>query len=183
MTFAYEDFYTLITEIEAILNSRPLTPISSDPNDLLVITPGHLLIGDSLTSLPESDYRPIASNRLSTWQHIRKIKQHFWTRWHREYLNELTTRTKWTSGQHPIKEGTLVLIREDDVPPMQWPLGRVIQVHPGSDGVIRAATIKTAKGIFDRSVKRLAPLSYMPDDAEPSTNSPPHQDATSSSTI
>ena len=149
VTFAFEDFYTLVTEIEAILKSQTVTPISSDPNDLLVITPGHLLIGDSLTSLPESDYRTIASNRLSTWQHIRKIKRHFGTRRHREYLNELTTRTKWTSGQHPIKKGTLVRIREDDVPPMQWPHGRVIQVHPGSDGVIRTATIKTAKGTFE----------------------------------
>lgn len=63
------------------------------------------------------------------WQHIQKMKQHFWTRWHREYLNELTTRTKWTSGQHSIKESTLVLIKEDYVPSMQWPFGRIIQVR------------------------------------------------------
>ena len=79
--------FILWSEIEAILNSRPFTPISSDPNDLFVITSGHLLIGNSLTSLPELDFSKITSNRLSTWQHIQKIKQHFWTRWH---LNELS---------------------------------------------------------------------------------------------
>ena len=172
VTFTYEDFYTLATEIEAILNSRPLTPISSDPNDLSVITPGHFLIGDPLTSLPEPNHNNLPSNRLSTWQHIIKMKQHFWKRWHQEYLNELTTRTKWTRGQHAIKDGTLVLIREDNIPSMQWPLGRVVQVHPGSDGVVRTATIKTAKGTLNRSVKRLAPLPSVSADTELPANPP-----------
>nr|XP_034177277.1 uncharacterized protein LOC117602863 [Osmia lignaria] len=80
--FTFENFNTLIIEIESVLNSRPLTPISSDPNDLLVLTPGHFLIGDSLTSLRERDFRDIPSNRLSSWQHVQKVKQHFWKRWH-----------------------------------------------------------------------------------------------------
>lgn len=158
VTFAYEDLNTLITEVEAILNSRPLTPMSTDPNDLLVITPGHFLIGDSLTSPPESDFRDVPTNRLSNWSHISKIKQHFWTRWHREYLNELTSRTKWATGQHSIQIGTIVLLRDENTPSMQWPLGRVIKIHPGSDGVIRTVTVKTASSVLDRNVKKLVPL-------------------------
>ncbi|XP_043263445.1 uncharacterized protein LOC122403778 [Colletes gigas] len=160
--FTFEDCNTLIIEIEAILNSRPLTPISSDANDLLVLTPGHFLIGDSLTSLRERDFRDTPSNRLSSWQHIQKLKQHFWIRWHCEYLNELTNRSKWSTGAHQIKEGTIVLLREDNTPPMQWPLGKVIKVHPGSDGIIRAVTVKTATTTLDRNVKRLAPLPIQP---------------------
>nr|XP_012153233.1 PREDICTED: uncharacterized protein LOC105664226 [Megachile rotundata] len=156
--FTFENFNTLIIEIEAILNSRPLTPISSDPNDLLVLTPGHFLIGDSLTSLREKNVTEIPTNRLSSWQQIQKVKQHFWVRWHREYLNELTTRSKWTKGDHPIKEGTIVLLREDNVPSLHWPLAKVIKVHPGTDGIVRAVTVKTAKGTLDRSIKRLVPL-------------------------
>ncbi|XP_076660380.1 uncharacterized protein LOC143363720 [Halictus rubicundus] len=149
--FTFEVFNTLIIEIEAVLNSRPLTPISSDPNDTLVLTPGHFLIGDSLTSLRERDFRDVPSNRLSTWQHIQKLKQHFWNRWYKEYLNEMTSRSRWSSGTHPIKEGTIVLLREDNVPPMQWPLGRVIKVYPGSDGIVRAAT--AAMPSFDHAVR------------------------------
>ncbi|XP_017797032.1 PREDICTED: uncharacterized protein LOC108570076 [Habropoda laboriosa] len=156
--FTFESFNTLIIEIESILNSRPLTPISSDPNDLLVLTPGHFLIGDSLTSLRERDFRDVPANRLSSWQQIQKVKQHFWARWHREYLNELVTRSKWSSGSHTITEGTIVLLREDNIPPMQWALGRVTQVHPGSDGIVRTVTIKTATNVLVRSVKKLAPL-------------------------
>ncbi|XP_043597319.1 uncharacterized protein LOC122574157 [Bombus pyrosoma] len=127
----FEQFNTLIIEIESILNSRPLTPISTDPADLLALTPGHFLIGDSLTSLRERNFRDIPSNRLSRWQHIQQLKQHFWNRWHKEYLNELTNRTKWGKGGHSIQEGTIVILREDNVPSMQWPLGRVIKVYPG----------------------------------------------------
>ncbi|XP_076398090.1 uncharacterized protein LOC143266577 [Megachile rotundata] len=92
------------------------------------------------------------------------MRQHFWKRWHREYLNELTRRTKWTKGAHSIKEGTVVLLREDNIPPMQWALGRVTKVHPGSDGIVRAVTVKTATGVLDRSTKKLVPLLYQPED-------------------
>ena len=129
----FENLNTLIIEIESIFDSRPLTPISSDPNDLLVLTPGHFLIGDALTSFRERDFRDTPSNRLSSWQHIQRVKQHFWRRWHREYLNERNIRNKWSKGSHDIREGTVVVLREDNVPSMQWPLGRVIKVHPGVD--------------------------------------------------
>ncbi|XP_076384323.1 uncharacterized protein LOC143262574 [Megalopta genalis] len=163
--FTFENFNTLITEIEAILNSRPLSPISSDANDLLASIPGHFLIGDSLTSLRERDFRVTPSNRLSSWQQIQKIKQHFWNWWRREYLNELTCRHKWATGSHPIKEGTIVLLREDNTPSLQWPLGKVVKIHPGSNGIIRAATVKTATKVLDRSIKRLVPLPNQTDDS------------------
>ena len=107
--FTYEQFSTLVTEIEAILNSRPLTPLSSDPQDLLALTPAHFLIGDSLTSLPEHNLSTVPSNRLSVWQHIQKIKQDFWKRWHKEYINELNIRRKWLKGSHTITKDSVVL--------------------------------------------------------------------------
>ena len=79
----------LSVERESILNSRPLTPILSDINDLSALTPGHFLIVNSLTNLPEADFLPLPSNRLSTWQLISKIRQNFSRRWSIDYLNEL----------------------------------------------------------------------------------------------
>jgi hypothetical protein len=72
----YEHLNTLVIEIEAILNSRPITPILSDPNDPPVITPGHFLIGETLTNLCERNFRDVP-NRLSSWQRIIQLKQHF----------------------------------------------------------------------------------------------------------
>lgn len=73
----YEEFNTLVIEIKAILNSRPLTPISTDPNDIIALSPGHFLIGDSLMSLPESNLISTPNNRLSCWQTIQKKQQEF----------------------------------------------------------------------------------------------------------
>ena len=61
----YEQLHTYVTEIEAILNSRALTPLSPDPNDFLPLTPGHFLIGKSMTSFPSRDLRTIPANRLN----------------------------------------------------------------------------------------------------------------------
>ena len=65
----YEQLQTYDIEIEAILTSHPLTPMSSDPNDLLPLSPGHFLIGASLTSFPQADYRSLRVNQMSSWQH------------------------------------------------------------------------------------------------------------------
>ena len=157
--FTFEQLNTYIIEIEAILNSRPLTPISSDPNDLNALTPAHFLIGDSLMSIPERDFRDSPINRLTSWQHIQKIKQHFWTRWHKEYLSELNVRSKWQLGETSrIKVGSLVTIKDDNLPPRHWCLGRITEVHPGEDNIIRVATVKTSNGIYRRSVRQLCPL-------------------------
>ena len=155
----YEEFTTVTIEIEGILNSRPLTPLSSDPNDLTVITPGHFLIGDSITNMPEHNLLNVPSGQLSSWQQIQQIKQHFWNRWYKEYLHELTVRKRWHKGYtHNIYVGTIVTIRDDNLPPMRWSLGRVITTIPGKDEIIRVVIVKTAKGQYNLSVKRLSPL-------------------------
>ncbi|GFU87019.1 integrase catalytic domain-containing protein [Trichonephila clavipes] len=91
----YEEFETFLTQIEACLNSRPLTPISNDPNDLSVLTPDHFIIGRPLTSIPEPNYIDSNNSYLTRWQQIQKLVQQFWKRWHKEYLTRLQQRPKW----------------------------------------------------------------------------------------
>ncbi|CAK9796155.1 hypothetical protein ANTPLA_LOCUS669 [Anthophora plagiata] len=159
LTYELLTFTTCLTEIEAILNSRPLTLLSSDPTDLTALTPAHFLTGDSLTSMPERDFSETKAGRLSSWQQIKQIKQHFWARWHKEYLNELTVRQKW---HHPqtikVTEGRLVVVKEDNLPPLFWPLGRIDGIHPVADGTTRVLTVKTAHGTYRRAMKKVAPL-------------------------
>jgi len=156
--FTFEELNTFVVEVEGILNSRPITSISSDPNDLLVLSPAHCLIGKALTSLPESDLLSVPDNRLSTWQHITKVRQNFWTRWSLEYLNELQIRAKWNKEGLKINIGDVVLIKDKNLPCTQWALGRVVTLHPGEDGTTRVATLDTAKGSVKRAVKLLCPL-------------------------
>ncbi|GBP35713.1 hypothetical protein EVAR_82647_1 [Eumeta japonica] len=134
----YEELSTLFVQIEAILNSIPLVPMSPDPNNFSPLTPGHFLIGRPLTSLPSPDFQDANPSHLHRYAQISQS---------REYVCELQQRTKWQHKQPDNKPDQMVLIRGDSTPPMKWPLGRVTVVYPGSDGVGRVAEIKTSKGV------------------------------------
>lgn len=159
----FEEMQTVLCEIEAILNSRPITPLSSDPNDLTYLTPGHFLVGTALNSFPCNDLSDINENRLVRWQRIEQIRQHFWHRWSNEYLSSLQEKTKWKRNTGiQLSLDRLVLIKQQGLAPLQWTLGRVLDIHPGTDDVARVATIRTAKGTF---IRPLAKLAILPIDA------------------
>lgn len=154
----YEDLYTVLVQIEAILNSRPLTPLSSDPNDMTPLTPGHFLVGRPLTALPTPTLTDANHKRLPLHERLERMRQDFWTRWNKEYIGELQERTKWRASKGLLKEGALVLIKDDSSPPLKWSLGRVIKVYPGTDGVNRVADLNTSKGVIRRAFNRICPL-------------------------
>ena len=153
--FTFEELSTALTQIEACLNSRPLSAMSSDPMDLQPRTPAHFLIGESLTSLPDVDVTEISTNRLDRWQLIQRTLQGFWKRWATEYINTLQSRTKWQTPQESLKIDDLVIVREDNLPPLKWKLGRVVELHPGTDGLVRVATVRTSGGKLKRSIVKL----------------------------
>ncbi|XP_072377748.1 uncharacterized protein [Diabrotica undecimpunctata] len=160
----FEEYSTLLTQIEATLNSRPLYPMSSDPNDLNPITPSHLLIGHALTSPPDPLYESITINRLSRFQLLQQMNQSFWKRWSCFYLSELQKRHKWKTGKMDVNIGDLVVVKHDNLPSIKWILGRIVDVHPGDDGVVRVVTIKTSQNTFKRGVSRICPLPSPNDD-------------------
>nr|XP_031836770.1 uncharacterized protein LOC116428796 [Nomia melanderi] len=154
-----EELYTFWTQVEACLNSRPLYPLSCDPNDLTPLTPGHFLIGDALTAPPQADLLHLNQNRLNHYQLIQYKAEHFWKRWHREYLYELQQRHKWQlDSPGNVKADALVIIREDNTPPLKWRLGRIADLHPDSDNTSRVVSIKVVDGIIKRPVSRVCVL-------------------------
>lgn len=156
--FTMEEFTTLIYRIEGILNSRPLTPISSDPSDLEALSPGHFLIGQPIMSLPDTDVRDVPMNRLNRWQLVKQTQQSFWSRWSQEYLTTLQGRQKWFSSCPTLAIGDMVVVNSPSRPLMSWQLGRIVDVHPGSDDVVRVATVQTADGVLKRPVVKLVKL-------------------------
>lgn len=156
--FTFEELSTVLAQIEACFNSRPLTPMSSDPADLEPLTPGHFLIGESLTSLPDINITDVNLNRLDRWQLIQRNVQEFWKRWTSEYLSTLQTRTKWKTHQVNLAINDLVLIHDESLPPMKWMTGRIIKLHPSHDGKVRVVTVKTPNGITKRAITKLCKL-------------------------
>lgn len=157
-SLTFEELFTILVQIESILNSRPLTQLSTDPNDLEVLTPAHFLIGRTFTSLPDPDVRDIKLNRLDRYQYLQRLNQQFWNRWSKDYLNSLQQRTKWKQTSKNIEIGAIVLIKEDNLPPFKWMLGRITGVQPGQDGIIRVVTIKCASGVLKRAISKLCIL-------------------------
>lgn len=154
----FEEIITLFAQVEAILNSRPLCPLSSSPNDLLSLSPGHFIIGRPLTALPLPALAEKDGNQYNRYKRLETIRQHFWQRWQKEYLSELQQRTKWRKGNAQLNVGDMVLLAEDNTPPLSWRLGRVLRLFPGPDGVARVAEIKTPRGCVRRPFTRLCPL-------------------------
>ncbi|XP_029178506.1 uncharacterized protein LOC114946224 [Nylanderia fulva] len=154
----YEELSTLLIQIEAILNSRPLSALSDDPSDSVALTPGHFLVGNSLTAVPEPSLIDLPQNRLSRLQMLRQMTESFWRRWSSEYLHELQTSSKWHRKQEKFQEGSLVIVKDERFPPTKWPLARIIETHPGSDGLVRVATVKTATTTLKRPIVKLCLL-------------------------
>ncbi|KYM98106.1 hypothetical protein ALC62_11199 [Cyphomyrmex costatus] len=155
----FEELSTIFAQIEAVLNSRPLCPISNDPNDYDVLTPGHLIIGEPLNSFPELDLLEVPTNRLTRFQLLAQIRQNFWSHWSCEYLTQLQNRYKWQKPHYnEIKIGSLALLKDKDLPPLRWRTGRIIETHPGSDGHVRVVSIKTSNGVTKRAINKICVL-------------------------
>ena len=161
MTF--EELTTVLTKIESIVNSRPITYTYVD--DIVEpLTPSHLLIGKRSTELPprtqNTDY--ILGGRN---EYLEKLIQQFEVRWKTEYLTEIQdyhlTRKKNKDEEVVPKIGDLVIMKEDIKPRTQWPLARITNVFPGRDNKIRSVEVKKSNGYLARRPPQLLiPLEY-----------------------
>ena len=158
---SYEELVTLLTEIEACLNSRPLCTLSTDPHSSTYLTPGHFLIGAPLVQLPSVDITEVQLNRLTRWQQFQKQSQTFWKHWSADYLHELQQRQKWQRSSSNLQLGQVVLLKDDNTPPLHWPTAIIKDVHPGADQKIRVVSVKTTTGVFKRPISKICPLPHV----------------------
>ncbi|XP_075163067.1 uncharacterized protein LOC142235692 [Haematobia irritans] len=158
--FTYEEFSTLLVRIEAIMNSRPLSPLTDNISEILPLTPGHFLRGGPLTAPPEAPEDSPRENMsyLSRWRKLQTLQHTFSRRWKTEYITELQRRYKWKSTKNNLKENDFVIVKDDHLPPTEWRLGRVVRVICGKDNNVHVAEIKTQNGIITRPIVKLCVL-------------------------
>ncbi|XP_065918802.1 uncharacterized protein [Dysidea avara] len=184
-----ESLQTIIVEVEALLNDRPLTYVSSDIKDLNPITPSQLLHGRRIVKLPHINVQedeihdPDFTTGASEIRHRAKkqalILKHFATRWNHEYLTTLRETHTVTGNNHQaVKVGDVVLIH-DDTARVNWRMAVIESVNKGADGMIRSADIRTSTGRTNRPIARLYPLELTDDTtANISTDDGPEQSTT-----
>ncbi|XP_047025514.1 uncharacterized protein LOC124634134 [Helicoverpa zea] len=143
-------------------NNKKHPILLCDPNDLQPLTPAHFLIGRPLTAPACRDLTEISIHRLMRYDVIEQMRQIFWKRWAKEYVAELQTRTKWKTRQDSLAINQLALIKDDNLPPLKWKLGRIIRMYPGTDGISRVADLLTSSGITRRAFSKICPLPVSP---------------------
>lgn len=164
----YDQLHTILVQIEAILNSRPLQPISEDCNDMEALTPGHFIRGGPMVvSLPFDIPKQSDSIGIQLWREREQMMKQFWERWQSDYLTTLQERKKWRREQESLKVGQLVLLKAENFPPSQWALARVKEIIVGGDGKVRNVKVKTANSEFLRPVQKLC---ILPTDANHTTD-------------
>jgi hypothetical protein len=152
-----EILLTIFCEIEHIINSRPITKLSDDPNSDAALTPAHFLMLCQGHLSPPGVFHDADIYRRR-WRFVQHMVDQFWKKWIREYLPELQRRQKWLKIHKNVKMGDLVLITDENTPRYLWPLGLVAKTKEGSDGLVRSVEIKTKSTTFIRPITKIVLL-------------------------
>ena len=149
---------TTLIEVESVINSRPLTYNSADPDDFTALTPNHFLHGGatSVASPGEFCEKDLCSRKR--WRQSQVLADHIWRRWTKEYLPTLTVRRHWQSEERNLQRNDLVLLQDDNLPRGQWHLGRILEVYPSKDDRVRSVKVRTARGEYCRPSAKICLL-------------------------
>ncbi|KRX36934.1 hypothetical protein T05_6818 [Trichinella murrelli] len=143
-----EEFRTIISEFEVRINSRPLTYNPDNPNNPEVLTPYHFLT-DEDEWVPKTQS---TSQLMKSWNLRQRLIAQWWKRWKAEYVTNLNIRQKrYNSGNAP-NIGDIVLVSENNVPRRNWKLGKIVQLYPRQDGIVRTVKVQLAGGTVNRPI-------------------------------
>ena len=157
---SYEELETVLCQIEAIMNSRPLCYQGND-SDETVITPSHLLFGRRLLDpLPHSEQQiPLPAHA----QQVKNTIEHFWRRFQKEYLTCLRA-SRYSKEPTFPDVGDVVLVRDKFSARCNWPISRVFKLIKSADGVTRGAVLRLANGkTVERAINILHPTEVRSD--------------------
>jgi hypothetical protein len=161
-----DDLHTVLCEIEADLNDRPLTSISDSVDDCQPLTPSQLMLGYRLDSTPVATLDPEEELDPSMFREelltrrqkrVEKVLNHFQVRFRKEYLTTLRHKALDTREAVAPEVGDIVQIH-DEGPRPSWNLGRIVELHEGRDGHVRSVKLRTNGGTVSRPVTKLYPL-------------------------
>ena len=166
-TITDETLQTLFCEVEAIMNSRPLTYVSPDHRDPKPLAPNDLLLLANMAPVPIYVTRGEDLYARKRWRQASYLADVFWHRWKKEYISLLQQRQVRMRQSKNLKVDDVVLVADDSVPRAQWPLGRVVEVRTSDDGLVRSASLVSKGKTFTRPVSKLVLLMDFPASESP----------------
>ena len=153
-----EALQTVFCEVEAVLNDRPITPSSDDPNYIEALTPNHLLQLKVKPILPPGLFRKEDLYIRRRWRQVQYIADLFWRRWVKEYLPMLQERHKWNRARRNFAVGDVVLIVDEAAPRNSWPIGRITEAMADSQGFVRRVRVKTQTNELEKPINKICLL-------------------------
>lgn len=153
-----ETLSTLMCLVEGIVNGRPITTVSEDPNDYEALTPNHMLLLRAGPALPPGEFQRSDMYSRRRWRQVQYLADVFWRRWTKEYLPTLQESKKWTQSKENLRVGDMVLVSDENNPRNLWPLARVVETFPGKDGKVRTVKVKTRSSEMVRPIHKLCLL-------------------------
>ena len=147
----------ILHQIEGMINSRPLSTIRNTAEELIPVTPFHLISGRGYEPPPNINLSKIPESDMSRrFLYQKRLLDDFWKAWSAEYLKSQAIRTKW-QDKNPIslKEGDVVLVQDSNKTRLHWNLGRIIELNYGRDNVVRSAIVKTGNVTQKRHISQL----------------------------
>ncbi|XP_064464732.1 uncharacterized protein LOC135376084 [Ornithodoros turicata] len=165
-SLTYGDLVSIVAEVEAVTNSRPLSYVYDDPHEILPLTPAEFITGRRLTIVPPQMTTEETEPICRTWQKRATLLQAAWRRWQRHYLMELRSANQWKRNRGKTMSPGDVVISEERKPRMFWPLVRIQSGHKRQDGTVRSYTVRKSTGHVTRRASRsLYPLEIQQHDA------------------
>ena len=152
---------TFMAEVSAIMNNRPLVPVSVDSGSPYILTPATLLTQKTADAFPARSLGEFTDKDLfrAEWRRVQSLSNNFWRRWRDEYLTTLQARRKWNEVRNNLKVGDVVLLREKAIHRNSWPLGIVEESFPSADKVVRKVRVRVAgNGCYTRPINELVLL-------------------------
>ena len=146
-TLTDEILLTVMSSVTALLNSRPLTYVSINPNDPEPLTPNHFLTGRANPCLRIEDAEQFGGITKKRWLEAQSITNHFWNRWLQEYIPNLIERRKWLRPRRNLSVDDIVLVVMPNTKRGEWPVGRIVRVITGQDGFVRSAEVKVIRAL------------------------------------
>lgn len=139
---SHEVLCTLMAEVSAIINARPLIPVSTDPDSPFILSPALILTQKVCVRPPPGTFMDADLFR-SQWRQVQILADRFWTRWRREYLPTPQSRRKWNVARRDLKTGDVVLLKDSQVARNDWSVALVTSVFPSADGKVRKVELRT----------------------------------------